>query len=247
MKLSAILAIALALAPLSCSEDSSKGEKLATALSGHAPRRFQPLPAPGTFPFLAVLAGQGLGPIRIGASISHVQRLMQQPCEYRSEHLCRYAKRGIDFNLLGDVTQTIYIQRAERPAGKSATGENLKFGFFQGMIPPDLRLGMLPEAIQEHLGQPKRIEKVPGPNPQDLVERHHYPGLVLEYDFWHETKKLILGGVLIVKDPSVVPPGARDAGAPDAGPAPGAASATPGDAGVGSTRVAPRVVEAEPR
>ena len=259
MKLSAILAIAVVLAPLSCSEDSSKGEKLADALANRPQTEaFQALPAPGTFPFLAVLAGQGLGPIRIGASLSHVQRLMQQPCEARSENLCRYVNRGVDFNLVGGITRSIYVQRAGRPAGRSSEGANLKFGFFQGMIPPDLRLGMLPESIQQHLGPPERIEKVPGPNPQDTVERHYYPGLILDYDFWHDTQKLILGGILVVKDPNAVPPGAPDAGAPasldvaDAGVAPsddGGVQAAPakkkraaaGDAGAARPR------EPEPR
>lgn len=196
--------------------------------------------------FLAVLAGQGAGPIRVGANVAQVERLMQAPCEVRSENLCRYVTRGMDFNLLGGITQSLYIQRAGRPAGKSATGEELRFGFFQGMIPPDLRLGMLPEAIQQHLGPPQRVEKVPGPNPQNTIERHYYPGMVLDYDWWPETERLILGGIRIVRDPSAVPVSAApDAGAPadvDAGAPRTAASvkAPAGDAGAPRREPEPR-------
>ncbi|HVR20260.1 MAG TPA: hypothetical protein VMS65_11205, partial [Polyangiaceae bacterium] len=235
MKLSAILAIAVAL--VSCSEESSKDEKIVDALANRPQAEPFPMPpTPGTYPFLAVLAGQGLGPIRIGATVAHVQRLMQQPCEARSENLCRYVNRGVDFNLVGGIVRSIYVQRAGRPGGRSSTGQNLKFGFFQGMIPPDLRLGMLPEAIQQHMGPPQSIERVPGPNPQDTVERHYYPGLILEYDFWHDTQKLILGGIVVVKDPNAVPPGMPDAGAPAAGGVADAGVAPSDDGGARTPR-----------
>jgi hypothetical protein len=75
-----------------------------------------------------------------------------------------------------------------------------------------------------------------------MVERHHYPGLVLEYDWWPETEKLILGGILIVREPyalSAMVPDAgappADAGASDAGTSDaGAASANGGSAGAGA-------------
>jgi hypothetical protein len=182
---------------------------------------------------MAVLAGQGAGAIRIGANVAQVERLMQRPCDVRSENLCRYVQRGIDFNLVGGITQSIFIQRKGRPAGKNAAGEDVEFGFFQGMIPPDLRLGMTPEAIQQYLGKPERAEHVAGPNPQTTVWRHYYPGLVLEYDWVAETRKLMLGGIHIVKDPRILPPWmkAADAGAPASdGGAPHDAG-TAGDAG----------------
>jgi len=242
MRLSAILACTAALATLSCLEEPTQGEKLADALAKQPPKQTYKslMPAPGNYQFLAVLAGQGAGPIRIGANVAQVERLMQARCEVRSENLCRYTSRGMDYNLVGGITQSIYIQRAGRPAGKSATGDDLRFGFFQGMIPPDLRLGMLPEAVQQYLGQPKRVEKVAGPNPQNTVERHYYPGLVLDYDWWPETERLILGGILVVRDPSALPPTMpAGASAPDAGAAP-SAKAPPADAGVPPRQPEPR-------
>ena len=58
---------------------------------------------------------------------------------------------------------------------------------------------MLPTAIQEYLGQPKRAEKVETPNDFNTVERHYYDGLAVEYDLLPNGNP-ILGGVLIAKD-----------------------------------------------
>jgi hypothetical protein len=225
MKVPAFLALGLALACTSCVEKRSKDEEIAEALANRSARprpHYEPVPVPGSMTLLAVLAGQGAGPIRIGANVTQVERLMQHKCEVRTENLCRYVRYGMDFNLVGGITQSIYVQRRGRPAGKSADGKDLEFGYFQGMIPPDLKLGMLPESIQQYLGKPYRVEKIPGPNPQNAIWRHYYPGLTLEYDFWHETGKLILGAMFVHKDPLLARPvpGAADAGAPTDGGAP---------------------------
>ena len=172
-------------------------------------------------PALAVEAGKGVGAIRIGATAATIERLMDKPCEVRTEELCRYVSRGVDFHLVGGVTQWIHVQRAGRPAGVDAKGEAVEFGFFNGAIPPDLRLGMVPKAIQEYLGPPERIESVPEPNPSSIVARDYYPGLVIEYDRY-SNGKIIMGGIQIMKDPDgrpgyeFVPPAARTAAVPEA-------------------------------
>jgi hypothetical protein len=260
MRLSASLAWVTALVSIGCSDAPTTRQRIDDALAarsdgGVRPRtrtgkRYEPVPVRGSFPLMAVLAGQGAGPIRLGANVAQVERLMQRPCDIRSEHLCRYVQRGVDFNLVGNITQSIYIQRKGRPAGRDANGEELEFGFFQGMIPPDLMLGMVPQEIQKYLGKPERAEQVAGPNPQTTVWRHYYPGLVLEYDWVAQTGKLMLGGIRIVKDPRVSPgTNLTDAGAPlsDAG-APVDAGAS--DAGVPPSvqdAGAPRVKQPEPR
>jgi hypothetical protein len=260
MRLSASFVWLAAFVSSGCSETPSTSQQINDALASRSDagaqtrtgKRYEPVPVPGSFPLMAVLAGQGAGAIRIGANVAQVERLMQRPCDVRSEHLCRYVQRGIDFNLVGGITQSIYVQRRGRPAGRNANGDEVEFGFFQGMIPPDLRLGMTPEAIQQHLGRPERAEKVAEPNPQNTVWRHYYPGLVLEYDLWPETKRLILGGIRVVRDPNVLPPGvvAADAGARagDAG-APLDAGVPARDAGAPRSRDggAPLAKEPEPR
>ncbi len=153
---------------------------------------------PPSGPMLAVLAGQGVGAIRFGATVATVERLMELPCQVKTETRCAYPDRGIEFGLANGAVDTIAIHRAGRPAGKNEKGEALEYGFFRGAIPPDLRLGMVPKAIKEYLKEPERVEVVPEPNPTNTVERHYYPGLVVEYDR-HTNGNVIMGGIKVVK------------------------------------------------
>jgi hypothetical protein len=150
-------------------------------------------------PMLPIEAGKGLGAIRLGASVGTIERLMDKRCEVLTDEICRYVSRGVDFHLQGGVTSWIHVQRAGRPAGLDGNGEAVEFGFFNGAIPPDLRLGMVPSAIKEYLGPPERIEQAPQPNPASRVASDYYPGLVIEYDRY-SNGKIIMGGVRIVQD-----------------------------------------------
>jgi hypothetical protein len=161
-------------------------------------------------PMLAVLAGQGVGPIRIGATVPTIERLMELPCEVKTESVCRYVARGVEFNLENGATKSIYVQRAGRPT-KDAQGNDTEFGFFKGGIPPDLRLGMIPKAIQEYLHEPQRVERSGETGTANKVETHFYDGMTLEYDRI-ENGNLVLGGILIfksetAKEPPVLPNG----------------------------------------
>ena len=165
-------------------------------------------------PRLAILAGQGVGPIRIGATVATIQRHMALPCEVKDDKECRYIARGVEFELKNGVTERVRVHRAGRAAGKDASGAEREYGFFNGAIPPDLSFGMVPKAIQEYLGAPERVETLEPTPPNQTAERHFYPGLIVEYDR-HSNGNLIMAGVVIEK-----PSG--DAGAPVAKPAPSA-------------------------
>ncbi|HEV8246578.1 MAG TPA: hypothetical protein VGP93_12455 [Polyangiaceae bacterium] len=185
-----------------CSRNEAAGTPAAASSSGSAlssasrPKgRDWPLPSG---PVLAILAGQGVGPIRIGATVPTIQRLMALPCDVKTPAVCRYIGRAVEFQLKNGVTERIYVQRAGRAAGKDSSGEPREYGFFNGAIPPDLRFGMIPAAIQEHLGPPERVEKLEPLAPNQTAERHYYPGLVVEFDR-HANGNLIMGGVLIEK------------------------------------------------
>jgi len=149
-------------------------------------------------PMLSIEPGKGVGPIRLGATVGTVERLMDKRCEVLTDEVCRYVSRGVDFHLVGGIVEWIHVQRAGRPAGLDAKGEAVDFGFFNGAIPPDVRLGMIPKAVQEFLGPPDRVEQVPQPNPASIVARDYYPGAVIEYDRY-TNGKFILGGVRILK------------------------------------------------
>lgn len=158
-----------------------------------------PVPAPPSGPVLAMLAGEGIGSIRFGATVATIERHMQAPCDVKTESLCRYLARAVEFELRDGVLERIRVHRRGRAAGKDANGARLEYGFFNGAIPPDLRFGMLPKAIQEYLGQPLRAEKAETPNENNTVEIHHYKGLVVEYDLLPNGNP-IMGGVVIAKD-----------------------------------------------
>jgi len=152
-------------------------------------------------PVLAIQAGQGVGPIRIGATVATIERLMEAPCEVKTESMCRYIRRAVEFDLdKNGVTERIVVHRHERPAGPDAKGEPQVYGFFNGGIPPGVGLGMIPKAVIDMLGPPKSSERVSTANDFDTVDRDTYPGgMVLEYDEYKKSGRVLLGGVIITK------------------------------------------------
>ena len=150
---------------------------------------------------LAIQAGQGVGPIRIGATVATIERLMEAPCEVKTESVCRYIRRAVEFDLdKNGVTERIVVHRHDRPAGPDAKGEPQVYGFFNGGIPPGVGLGMIPKAVIDMLGPPKSSERVSTANDFDTVDRDTYPGgMVLEYDEYKKSGRVLLGGVIITK------------------------------------------------
>lgn len=204
-----VVCLVSALALASCTRKETKdaapapSASVASVPSARPPQgRNWPMPSG---PMLAIFAGQGVGPIRIGATVATIQRHMALPCDVKTPALCRYIGRAVEFELKNGVTERIRVHRAGRAAGKDAGGSEREYGFFNGAIPPDLRFGMTPAAIQEHLGPAERVEKVePSAPPNSTAERHYYPGLLVEYDR-HANGNLILGGVVIEKKSSEAP------------------------------------------
>ena len=155
------------------------------------------LPIPGG-PSLAILAGKGVGPIRFGATVKTIERHMQSPCEIKTETLCRFIARAIDFQIKDEVLDRVVVHRMGRPAGKDNTGEERTFGVFNGGLPPDFQLMMKQEVIAEHLGKPLRKETVKTPGPFNTIERDYYDGLIVEYDRF-DNGSMVLGGVIVEK------------------------------------------------
>lgn len=146
-----------------------------------------------TGPQFAVLAGQGIGPIRLGAKVATVERHMQAPCEERASGVCRYLGRGVEFFLDGE--QRVVRIHLHRVGRRVPSGE---FGVFNGAIPPDLQFGMLPEAVQQHLGKPKDVVQGETGGHPGSIEQHAYEGMVLEYDR-APSGQTVLSGIRIPK------------------------------------------------
>lgn len=173
-------------------------------------------PVPGGIP-LPILRGQGVGPIRFGARLDTIERLMGDPCDQKvalgsakaapvsagaggtagepppADLLCRYHSRAVEFELKGGVLVRIHVHRPARPFD-SERG----FGVYNGRFPEGAALGMFPFAAEESLGKPTRIEAKDGTDPYRTVELRHYPGMVLEYDRL-PNKNVVLGGVVLTK------------------------------------------------
>lgn len=203
------LVVVAAISPLACQREggsapassasgsSAPSARIAVPLGvpSHVPLGLprSQLPPPPSGPRLAILAGQGIGPIRIGATVATVERHMQARCDHVDEQRCVYVDRAVEVELEGGAARAIVVHRV----GRAALGER-RYGFFNGAIPPDVSLGMTPAAVQKSVGPPSRVEPVATPGPHGTRERHHYEGMVLEYDLV-DPPNLALGSVRITK------------------------------------------------
>ncbi|MEO8983225.1 MAG: hypothetical protein ABI548_26930 [Polyangiaceae bacterium] len=179
---------------------------LSASAAPRAPATEAPAPAPppmGTVqlpqgPVLAIEAGKGVGPIRLGATLPTIERLMEAPCEVKTATMCRYIVRAVEFELQNGVTERITVQRHERPAGPDAHGVPQVYGFFNGGIPPGVALGMVPSAVLKVLGPPQSVQNITTANDNGTIQRATYPGMVLEFDKY-KNGKVMLGAVIIAK------------------------------------------------
>ena len=169
----------------------------ANVIPGEGPKRVE-FTAPRMGIPLPILPGQGIGPVRFGATKQTIERLMGAPCDDATETSCRYVGRAVDFKLDAGAVTEIRISRKGREAKRAADGSIIEYGFFNGAILPDLYFGMQPGALQEQLGPPQKIEKISPLGADGFSERHTYDGMTLEYDLW-SNGKLVLGAAILTK------------------------------------------------
>ncbi len=195
-------------------EASASAAAAASASAAAASARpIRPIDKPPLVPIgpqLGLVPGKGAPPIMFGATAATIERLMGRPCATKTETLCRYPAHALEFHLDRGVLVKIHAHRRERPAGKTERGVPLQFGILNGGIPADpgagrpdgVALGMTIPGVAEGMPQPDRVEKVTAANPFGTVERHHYPGVVLEYDRFAGTTQdvPVLGGIVILPD-----------------------------------------------
>jgi hypothetical protein len=176
---------------------SSVAAPAASAPSAPAAQSSVVLPDVPIGPMFPIQAGVGIGPIRFGATVPTIERLMKAPCDVKNDTLCRYLNQAVEFYLKDGAVERIVIPCHERFT-TDAQGNRRKFGYFHGLIPPDLALGMLPLALEEKLGKAVKSETVAEPNETHTARRDSYPGMVLEYDR-HPNGNLLLCGVTLTK------------------------------------------------
>ncbi len=151
-------------------------------------------------PALLISPGEGVGPVRFGAKLSTIQRLMEADCteltEDKGMQWCRYQPHAVDFGLKNDKLVTIHVHGSEREftPGKGLGVDN-SYGVFRGAFLNKAQLGMYPKFVDQ--GKPLRVQKVePGRFP--TVEKHYYENMVLEYDKL-KNGNVVLGGVVLTK------------------------------------------------
>jgi hypothetical protein len=148
-----------------------------------------------TGPRFGILAGAGIGPIRIGANTNTIERLMDKPCEIKTETQCKYISRAVEFDLdEKGFTKEIHMHRVERPT----TPKGQTFGMFNGRMPEGVTFLMLESGVREILGPPLRTEAITAPNDWNMVAVHHYKGLRIEYDRI-PNGNVVVGGIVITK------------------------------------------------
>ena len=159
-------------------------------------RRKMPAPMGTSLP---ILAGRGVGPIRIGATLATIERLMEVPCYHKTDDRCTYVDRAVEFELSEGITVRIHAHRTDRHPAFDAQEA---FGIFNGGFTNGVRFGMHKHYVLTKFGEPEKKESVPGASLGDAeyvtVERHYYPGLILEYDLL-QNGNTVLGGVVVTK------------------------------------------------
>jgi hypothetical protein len=210
--------VAAALAGCTCSRNEGSGAVASAAPSASAPAS---LPAPAesvsdrlrvdrvmripSGPVLQIIPGQGVGAIRLGATVETIERLMGAPCEFKTEHACRYVARAVEFFLDDQgFTNEIRIHRVERPT----TPDERTFGVFNGRMAEGVTFMMLPQGVQGLIGPPQKTEAVTQENPFHTVQVDYYDGMRIEYDRM-SPEKIVVGGIILTK-------GTKGAAAPSA-------------------------------
>ena len=71
-------------------------------------------------PTLLIMPGEGVGPIRFGARLETIERLIGEPCEQKRDEaggvlVCRYSAYATEFVLRDGVLKEIRAHRMGRP------------------------------------------------------------------------------------------------------------------------------------
>lgn len=163
---------------------------------GYRPKAAEPWHIP-VGPKLAISPGKGFGPIRFGARLDTIERLIGEPCEEKTEdagkQTCRYSAQAVDFVLENGVVTEMRAHRLGRPFKSTPKPD---YGIFNGSFENGLAFGMVPAAARELVGAPKNVRAVTGDNPFHTVEIHEYDGFRLEFDRI-SPESVVLGGVVL--------------------------------------------------
>jgi len=206
---STTLVVALTVSLAGCKNEAPAEDKpqASVAVPSAPPAEAAPAPTPTMEPHgtpiplfsgppLLILPGEGLGPIRFGATVATIERLMNKPCEDKDEKVCRYVGRAVEFFLddKGAVKEMI-VHRGERPA---LPDYKRKYGIFRGRTEKGLAPLMLHGAARDMLGPPLKVEQVKDGGAAGTVEIDTYKGMKLQFDKL-PNGNVVVGGIDLTK------------------------------------------------
>jgi hypothetical protein len=179
----------------------SAAPSAAAAPNASAPPSSTLVPGPrvwvmATGPKLEILPGAGVGPIRIGATVATIERLMDLPCQQKTETMCGYSGRGVEFYLKDGVTVEIRAYRPVRPKLPAGT----TYGVFNGAMRNGVAFDMLLPAVRELLGPPLKVTPVTDGGEAHTVEVDDYKGMRIEFD--RKDNGYIVVGMIDISRPS---------------------------------------------
>ncbi len=148
-------------------------------------------------PFLQILPGKGVGPIRFGATVATIERLMGEPCQYKTDNSCRYVNHAVEFFLEDGALVEI---RAYRPGRRASDPPMATYGAYNGNLRQGrgVAFGMLPWAVRDALGKPLKTDTIADGGPTHTVQSDEFPGLRVEYDRI-ENGNLVVGEIVVTK------------------------------------------------
>jgi hypothetical protein len=161
-------------------------------------------------PRLLVVPGRGLGAIRFGATFETVERHMAAPCDLKTETRCLYVRQAVDFTMKDGVVVGMKAEMRDRPVKNGPATGDKAFGSFNGLVPPEIMMGLHRHVVIEEFGEPDKKEPVENPKGHGLVDRHFYDGLIFEYDKI-ENGNVVLAGIEIVPSETAPPAGPKNA------------------------------------
>ncbi|MCW5790288.1 MAG: hypothetical protein KIT72_07700 [Polyangiaceae bacterium] len=161
--------------------------------------------APGVFavpsgPSLLLEPLKGAGPIRFGANLETIERLMGSTCNVKRDDYCSMPSFALEFKLTDGLLTEIRAHRVQRLAA-----DGVSYGVLNGALAPDLKLGTFRGIVLETLGAPRRVDPVTQANSFGTFEVAHYEGLSLEFDQLPNSNN-VLGGVVLRSTVELPPP-----------------------------------------
>ena len=140
-----------------------------------------------------------MGPIRFGATVATVERLMEQPCVEQTKDACYYPNHALDFSFENGVLAQIHIHGQERPFKNDGSGYT--YGIFNGKLLNGVELGMYREYVEQLMGPPAKGHDVKLGTAErgfQTVYVGEYPGITLEYDKL-KNGNVVLAGMVVSK------------------------------------------------